>query len=102
MGSCLSLGLDVSKGRIDGLFLHEAGTPLPGAGSFDDTDSGHRRLVQEIRGKLLQFPEVDFRTFFRDLLLENRIFDHFFCLYEAYLKGVKIEIIEKTNYFSKK
>lgn len=58
MGSCLSLGLDVSKGRIDGLFLHEAGTPLPGAGSFDDTDSGHRRLVQEIRGKLLQFPEV--------------------------------------------
>jgi transposase len=48
----IAIGIDVSKGRADIVFLNQSGTQLTGSGAYDDTHSGHLRLqaaIQEVR-----------------------------------------------------
>lgn len=58
MGSCIAMGIDVSKGRIDALFLNQAEEKIFGAVSFDDTDEDHRRLTEMISQMLERHPEA--------------------------------------------
>lgn len=48
----IGIGIDVSKGRADIVFLNQSGTQLAGSGAYDDTHAGHTRLqaaIQEVR-----------------------------------------------------
>ena len=58
----LSLGLDVSKGYADGVFLDPAGRRLPPcSGRFDDTPTGHAAVRQALSELAAQYPDARFR-----------------------------------------
>src|SRR3989304_2845203 len=56
----IAIGVDVSKGYADVVFVNEAGTVLPGGGIFDDTAGGHEQLRNLIAGFKERNPQPEF------------------------------------------
>lgn len=55
---CIGIGIDVSKGRADIVFLNQSGTQLAGSGAYDDTRAGHTRLQAAIQELRHRYPEA--------------------------------------------
>ena len=52
----IGIGIDVSKGRSDIVFLNQSGTQLVGSGGYDDTCGGHERLRGVMSDLRTRFP----------------------------------------------
>lgn len=55
---CITLGIDVSKGRADIEIINQSGTRLAGSCGYDDTREGHDRLSAVLRDLRQRYPEA--------------------------------------------
>lgn len=55
---CITIGLDVSKGRADIDIINQSGTRLAGSCGYDDTREGHDRLSGVLRDLRQRYPEA--------------------------------------------
>lgn len=55
---CITIGLDVSKGRADVEIINQSGTRLAGSSGYDDTREGHDRLSVVLRDLRQRYPEA--------------------------------------------
>jgi hypothetical protein len=62
MSQVIAIGGDVSKGRMDVVFLNPSGTALAGSGAYDDTAAGHARLRTCLRAVEAAHPEAEIRV----------------------------------------
>ena len=62
MSQVFAIGGDVSKGRVDVVFLNQSGTRLSGSGAYDDTHAGHVRLREHIQALERAHPEAEIRV----------------------------------------
>lgn len=62
MSQVFAIGGDVSKGRVDVVFLNQSGTVLKGGGAYDDNHVGHVRLRDHLRALAAAHPEAEIRV----------------------------------------
>ena len=62
MSQVFAIGGDVSKGRVDVVFLNQSGTVLAGSGAYDDNHAGHVRLRDHVRALEQAHPEAEIRV----------------------------------------
>jgi len=62
MSEVIAIGGDVSKGRVDVVFLNQSGTVLSGSGAYDDTHAGHERLRTHLRALEEAHPAAEIRV----------------------------------------
>lgn len=55
---CITIGLDVSKGRADVAIINQSGTRLTGSCGYDDTREGHNRLSTVLQDLRQRYPEA--------------------------------------------
>jgi len=55
---CITIGIDVSKGRADIEIINQSGTRLAGSCGYDDTRTGHDRLSVALRDLRQRYPEA--------------------------------------------
>lgn len=62
MSQVFAVGADVSKGRVDVVFLNQSGTVLKGSGAYDDNHAGHVGLRDHLRALEAAHPEAEIRV----------------------------------------
>jgi transposase len=55
---CITIGIDVSKGRADIEIINQSGTRLAGSCGYDDTRDGHDRLSIVLRNLRQRYPDA--------------------------------------------
>lgn len=55
---CITIGIDVSKGRADIEIINQSGTRLAGSCGYDDTREGHDRLSAVLQDLRRRYPEA--------------------------------------------